>query len=355
MTRRRQKNECEPPKVNRILTEDYERILAAVTPSFRNMAGKEVFITGAAGFVGSYLMGLFCFANEHYFEQSCKVIGYDTMISPSRVVKGRDVDLLQCDAPIAYCGVNADYYVNLASIASAKVYLEKPEECMDSNIDATKGVLKLAKEHLDKCKSVLHFSSVQVYAEPSVIPTPEEYLGNIDFNGLNGPYDISKAASETLCQIYWRMHNVPVKVVRPFNIYGIGESLDDGRLVPNLIKCCLNNEPFTIYGAGLSTRSFLYISDAVLQCIAVMLDGEAGQAYNVGDGESEVTLNDFVYLAKAIIDARLEIQHVSNPEREAVTRRRPVTTKIEALCGKPKVGLAEGLARTYLYYGLERD
>src|SRR6185369_5294607 len=88
--------------MNRILREDYERILQDITPSFRAMAGKQLFITGAAGFVGSYLMGLFAFANEFYFENSCKVTGYDTMIAPSRVVNGRDVDLLQADKAIAY-------------------------------------------------------------------------------------------------------------------------------------------------------------------------------------------------------------------------------------------------------------
>src|ERR1051325_9592805 len=121
-------------QMNRILREDYERILQDITPSFRNMAGKEVFITGAAGFVGSYLMGLFCHANQHYFEQSCRVVGYDTMIAPSRVVQGRDVSLLQADKAIAYCGINAHFYIHLASIASAKVYLEKPLEASDANV-----------------------------------------------------------------------------------------------------------------------------------------------------------------------------------------------------------------------------
>ena len=339
--------------MNRILREDYERILKDITPSFRNMAGKQLFITGAAGFIGSYLMGLFAFANEFYFENSCKVTGYDTMIAPSRVVRGRDVDLLQADKAIAYCGINTDYYIHLASIASAKVYLERPLDCIDANVGGTRDVLELAR-HGDKCQSVLHFSSVQVYGDPQVVPTPEDYLGNCDFNGVNAPYDESKRLSETLCQIYWRMYGVPVKVVRPFNIYGPGENLDDGRIIPNLMKCCFSDEPFKIYGSGRSTRSFLYISDAIVQSMAVLLDGNNGEAYNVGDGDNEISLTSLAYLAYTAITS-LESEYVSNPARETVTRRRPVTTKIEALAGRPKVSLADGLARTYCYYGLERD
>jgi len=299
-------------------------------------------------------MGLFCFANEHYFENSCKVVGYDTMIAPSRVVKGRDVDLLQCDKAMAYCGVNTDYYIHLASIASAKVYLERPLDCIDANVNGTRDVLELAR-HGDKCQSVLNFSSVQIYGEPLIVPTPEEYWGNCDCKGLNAPYDQSKRLGETLCQVYWRMYNVKTKIVRPFNIYGPGENLDDGRIVPTLINCCLTGKPFTIYGSGQSTRSFLYISDAILQSMSVMLDGQDGEPYNVGDGDSEITLNQLVEFARNEIHGQLNVKHVPNPARETVTRRRPVTTKIEALAGRPKVSLADGLARTYIYYGLERD
>jgi len=343
--------------MNPVLQSDYDSILDAITPTFKDLAGAKVFITGAAGFVGSYLMGLVAYANETYFKKSVKVTGYDTMIAPSRVVRGTDVKLLQCEAPLAYMGAaGADYYIHLASIASAKMYLEKPLETIEANVDLTKVILGLALE--SRSKAVLHFSSVQVYGDPFAlfIPTPETYWGNCSFTGPSSPYDESKRLSETLCQIYHKMHGVPVKVVRPFNIYGPGEAVDDGRLVPQLMQALMTETPLTIYGDGRATRSFVYISDAVLQFMAVLLDGENGEAYNVGDGNSEVSINAFGWTAQALFP-KLEMKHVDNQERlsDAPSRRRPDTSKILKLAPPPAVSLDDGLRRTYEYYCNEKD
>src|SRR6185503_9984318 len=85
------------------------------------------------------------------------------------------------------------------------------------------------------CESLLFFSSSEIYGDPppDAIPTPEEYRGNVSCIGPRACYDESKRFGETLCVNFWRVHRVPVKIVRPFNNYGPGLKLTDRRVLPD--------------------------------------------------------------------------------------------------------------------------
>ena len=306
------------------------------------MAGSRLLITGAAGFIGSYLMDLFGYANENYFDKPCEVVGVDTWVAASRT------PVLTPHVMLGSAIVEGfDWCVHAASIASPKIYMAKPLETIAANIDLTRQVLGMSTA----ARGVLHMSSSEVYGDPLVVPTPETYWGNVSFTGPRAVYDESKRLSETLCQIYFQQFGVPVKVARPFNIYGPGQCLDDGRVVPQLIRSVLKDETFPIYGGGYATRSFCYVADAVVQLLAVLLDGQPGEAYNVGDSISELTI------AKLALEARrwlpgLKINIVAQHDTltDAPTRRRPDTNKVSKLAAYPVTTLDQGIKRTFAYY-----
>lgn len=320
------------------LHEDFRQIAERVDLSMVN--GKTVLITGACGFIGSYLMKMFGYLDF------CEVCGIDNLISGKRSsLRFFDLDVA---SEFALTRMKADYVLHAASIAAPMFYKKRPLETLRANVLGTWNVLEWAVK--TRPTSVVHFSSSEVYGDPSRVPTPESYWGNVSFTGPRAVYDESKRLSETLCVTYHKQFGVPVKVVRPFNIYGPGMRLDDGRVIPSLIRAILNREPFTIYGDGTDTRSYCYISDAVVQMLSVMLNGSNGEAYNVGC-EAETSLSDLAKLAQDI-DRDLVIECIEGKaERmDAPTRRKPDTSKVLKIAPLPVYDLRNGLERTLRSY-----
>lgn len=336
--------------LNLILRQDFDRILERVTPRFKDLADSRLLITGAAGFVGSYFMDLMGYANEHYFKQPCQVVGVDNWVAGSRVpTVGPDVTMIARLPP----DYNAQWVIHAASIASPQLYLAHPLETLAANVALTERVLA----RCITAEGLLHLSTSEVYGDTTEVPTLETCLGRATFSTPRAVYHESKRYGEMLCQVHHRLAGVPVKIARPFYIYGPGENLGNGRMVPQLIKAALRGEAFTIYGEGKATRSLCYISDAVEQLLVVMLDGEPGEAYNVGTAD-EISIGEFAQLGARLFDVKVVVvpDHATLTA-DAPSRRVPDLHKLRALgAPPPRVGLAMGLERTHRYYDRqERD
>ena len=344
--------------MNKILAEDYDNIINSAKSFLPTLTNSKILITGACGFIGAYLVEMFCYLNDNYGIKA-RIFAVDSNIASkfdrlSTLGSRSDLVVTECDIADKdglWVITDVDYIINAASIASPEFYMRYPLQTMRVNSLGTWNVLARAVEV--EPRSVLHFSSSEIYGEPSVIPTPESYWGFVSPNGPRSMYDESKRFSETLCMIYARDFQVPVKVIRPFNIFGPGQRIDDGRVIPNLIKAALCGETFTVYGDGLSTRSYCYISDAVIQMLAVLTLGTNGETYNIGDGGSEISLVDLVKVANDTLPGfpGYSVNADSQFIQDAPTRRKPDTTKITELVGSsPRVSLAEGLRRTFETY-----
>ena len=130
----------------------------------------------------------------------------------------------------------------MASLGSPPFYRKFPLETIDANIMGLKNLYEFSKQK--NLKGLLFFSSSEIYGDPTPdnIPTDEEYRGNSTSIGPRACYDGSKRFGETLSYQYAQESNLPITIVRPFNNYGPGESLDDGRLSPDILKSILNND-----------------------------------------------------------------------------------------------------------------
>jgi len=117
---------------------------------------------------------------------------------------------------------------------------------------------------------ILQASTSEVYGDPKVHPQPENYYGYANPNGIRSCYDEGKRMAETLFFDYHRQHNVDIKVVRIFNTYGPRMRQDDGRVISNFVVQALREEPITVYGNGMHTRSFCYIDDLIDGLICMM-------------------------------------------------------------------------------------
>src|SRR5204862_5882723 len=153
-----------------------------------------------------------------------------------------------------------DCVVNMASPASPKDYLEHPIETLDVGSAGTRNMLEVARE---KGARFLITSTSECYGDPLVHPQVETYWGNVNPVGPRSCYDESKRFAEAMTMAYHRTHGVRTNIARIFNTYGPRMKLDDGRVVPAFPEQALRGEPLTVFGDGLQTRSFCYVSDLV--------------------------------------------------------------------------------------------
>ncbi|HYE10091.1 MAG TPA: NAD-dependent epimerase/dehydratase family protein, partial [Patescibacteria group bacterium] len=250
--------------------------------------------------------------------------------------------------------IKPDYIIHCAGIASPTVYRKFPIETIEVNVMGLKNLLELARK--SDVKSFLSFSTSEIYGNPTPenIPTSEAYNGNVSCTGPRACYDESKRLGETLCVNYYNQYGIPIKVVRPFNVYGPGLRLDDRRVIPDYFMDAFLQRKIVLLSDGKPTRSFCYISDATTGFIKALLSDHNGEAFNIGNDEIEISMMDLAkYVAEIVGD--VEIEHQDSMEKNYLAdnpqRRCPDLTKSKNLLGYcPSVNLKEGLIRLKQWY-----
>jgi len=347
-----------------VIREDARRVVDSLGRLLEPMAGSRVLVTGAAGFLGAFFLDVLDAFNERHADHPSQVTAMDNFMvgPPERIshllgkhwlsLKTADVSRPQ-EIEASY-----DWIIHCASIGSPSIYRANPLQVIAANVQGTWNLLEAARKG---AKGMLSFSSSEVYGDPAIVPTPEDYFGNVNFTGPRACYDESKRLGETLCATYFRLHRVPVKVIRPFNVYGPGQRLDDGRIIPDLLRAALAGGPLVLFSDGQATRSFCYVSDFTEACLMLLVMPEAdGEAYNVGNAE-EVSIGQAAHIMAdvagnpplpVLFEKSAETAYlVDNPQR-----RCPNLDKLQRLTGfRAKVMLREGLSRALESYRQEQD
>lgn len=337
---------------SKIIEEDIKNIVEEMGPLSDKLEGKTILIAGAAGFLGRYFLLTLDYMNSHVLKKPCKIIAVDNLIVdtlPEFIPKNENCKFIKHDITKPFdIKEEIDYIMHAASIASPVFYRKFQIETIDVGTIGTKNMLELAKEK--KVKSFLMFSSSEIYGDPypQYIPTPESYLGNVSCVGPRACYDEPKRIGETMCVSYHNIFKLPIKIVRPFNIFGPGMKLDDMRVIANFTSCALKGEPIPVHGNGLNTRTFCYINDAIVAFMMILLSDYDGEIFNVGNPNHEITMLNLAKKVADIMDAKIEkieqpieVYMKSNPQR-----RCPDMTKfINTFNYSPKVDLDTGLRR----------
>jgi dTDP-glucose 4,6-dehydratase/UDP-glucuronate decarboxylase len=347
-------------RITSVIREDVSLIAQELGSVLSSLAGTTVLVTGGSGF-----LDVLAHLNDGVWKCPCRVICVDTLKTGSleriahllnrsdfRFVKHDVSHPLKLDGPV-------DWIIHAASIASPTFYRRYPLETIAVNVNGTQNMLELALR--DQVRSVLYISTSEIYGDPDrgFIPTPEDYRGNVSCTGPRACYDESKRLAETLCMVYHRLYGVPVKIVRPFNVYGPGQRLDDGRVVPDFMSAAVRREPIVLFSDGAATRAFCYISDAVRAMFYVLVSDANGEIFNVGNDEEEVSIRELAERTRQIAGRPwLKIVHDVSRDTDYLTdnprRRCPDLTKLrKRFQWEPRVPLAEGLKRTLRSYLLE--
>lgn len=346
-----------------LIEEDIATIAHAVRDIAQRLAGKTLLISGGAGFLGRYFLGAIRHLNAEALPAPCRVISVDNYITGQRdghFGVNDDPHVLSLWADVTHplpLREPVHYIIHAAGLASPVYYQRYPLETIESAIGGARNLLELAREN--PVEGFLLFSSSEIYGDPDpkAIPTPETYCGNVSSTGPRACYDESKRLAETISLIYHERFGVPVKIVRPFNIYGPGMKHDDRRVIPMFALKALRGEPIPVHGDGHQTRTFAYVTDALTGFFQVLLSGPPGSVYNVGNAESEIPMRDLAELFTECLPTNSRIELIPYPPAYPAgepQRRAPDLTKIRNELGyEPRVALRDGLRRFLAWAGQE--
>ncbi len=265
---------------------------------------------------------------------------------------------------------DAEYLIHAASIASPMYYRKYPLETIDANVNGLRHMLDYAagrnRAAPGSFKGMLFFSTSEIYGDPTpdAIPTPETYRGLVSCTGPRACYDESKRLGETICVIYAQTRDVPVSIARPFNNYGPGLKITDGRVLPDFARDALAGRDIVMLSDGSPTRTFCYITDALSGYLKVLVNGRRGESYNIGIEKPEISMRE---LAERVQKAAGDLwsykgKVVHKPSDETVyltdnpNRRCPVIEKARTELGyAPEVDADTGIRRTLNWYWFNRQ
>jgi UDP-glucuronate decarboxylase len=337
------------------LDSDINEVLFNTKDSLKKLSGKTVLITGAAGFLGRYFMEVFLKYNRDSGLTPINIIALDSYISSGKtefeniVHKIDNVEWIYGDASIAAQLPNKFHFIiHAAGIASPEHYRANPLKTIDVAVNVTRQLLERAQ--MDSARMIF-FSSSEIYGDPDSksIPTNEDYRGFVNIRGPRACYDESKRLGETLCWIYQTYFDVHVTVVRPFNVYGPGMLPKDFRVLPNFAASIARNENLKVYGTGMQTRTFCYVSDAISGFLKVLIDSPKADVFNIGNPTPEISITDLALMVLNIVNSNLKLELINYPESypsDEPNRRCPDITKAKKILNfYPTVDLEEGLKR----------
>ena len=302
-----------------------------------------VLVTGGAGFIGSHLC-------ESLLQAGHEVLCLDNLFSGSMrnispFLSDRSFDFIRHDVvqPIL---LEVDQIYNLACPASPVHYQVNPVKTVKTNVMGTINMLGLAKRVRAR---ILQASTSEVYGNPQVHPQSEDYWGNVNPIGLRSCYDEGKRVAETLMVNYHQQSQVDIRIARIFNTYGPRMSINDGRVVSNLIVQALRAEPLTLYGDGSQTRSFCYVSDLV-RGVRDLMDCEGThQPINLGN-PVEVSILSLAELVREVTGTSSQLCFEPLPPDDPERRKPDISAARKLLNWEPQVELKKGLQQTVEYF-----
>ena len=365
------------PSLDELLGRDLDYIRDNLRQEFGAIAGKNLLITGGAGFLGYYLVLAALHWNKSAGSSSrIRVTVYDNFVrgTPSwlTALQGDpSLTLVRQDMiqPLPADIGDFAYIIHAAGIASPMYYRKYPLQTIDANINGLRNLLDYSVRQAERGKPVegfLFYSSSEIYGDPApeFIPTAEDYRGNVSCTGPRACYDESKRFGETICVTFARQHGVAVKMARPFNNYGPGLKITDGRVLPDFARDVLNGRDIVMYSDGSPKRTFCYSADAITGYYKVLVRGHPGEAYNIGVERPEISIAEladkvittarelFDYRGKLVRNASAESDYlVDNPNR-----RCPVIEKARSHLGyDPGILVDDGLRRSLMWYHYNRS
>ena len=314
-------------------------------------AGRNVFVSGASGLLGSALVEELC---ERGAAVTCLVRDWvpaarlfsEGLSERANLVRGSLEDVESDLRALNEYEIDTVFHLGAQTIVGTAS--RSPLSTFESNIKGTWVLLEACRQVPKLVKRVLVASSDKAYGAHEVLPYTEEapLVGRY-------PYDVSKSCTDLIAQSYFHSFGLPVVVTRCGNLYGPGD-LNWNRLVPGTIRSALQGERPIVRSDGTLVRDYFYVRDAVeaYLLLAEQLEPKRlqGQAFNFGTEEPKSVL-ELVALILAAVGRRDLEPDVKNEATNEIPRQYLDCSKARKLLGwRPARTLVQGLAETVAWY-----
>ena len=280
---------------NRIVREDLDDIVERMKLFQHSWSGVYL-VTGATGLIGKFLvMALLAFSDNTHAK--IKVIAQGRSIERLRSAyfsyRGNpNLELLECDlAKDGLKGIasKVEYVIHAASPTSSSDFVMRPVEVINDIFTGTRNMLSFCRK--ENVKSFLFLSSMEVYGTiEENIAIKENTIGALDFCSVRSSYPQAKRLSELLCISYSQEYQVPTKIARLGMIFGPGINIEDNRVLMYFIRQIINQQPIKLNTQGKSMASVLYLSEATLGLLLLLMRGKNAEAYNLSNPENYMSI-----------------------------------------------------------------
>lgn len=299
---------------------------------------ERILITGGNGFLGSHLV-------DKAIASGMSVTVLDDFSTMNNVNFPEDAKLIRGRVEETELNERFNFIVHLAARPSPEDYISNPVETLLSNSVGTLKMLNLAKKYGSR---FVYASSSEVYGDAKLVPTPENYFGYVNPNGIRSCYDEGKRYSEALTMAYHRKFGLDTRIQRPFNVYGPRIRPDGkyGRVIPRFLMQALSGSALTINGSGSQTRSFLFVDDWLDATWKMVTEDDlAGEVINVGS-PNEITIRQLAEMIIRMTHSSSSMAFVPKREDDPYRRSADISKAMALLKWHPKVSLESGLNHT---------
>jgi UDP-glucose 4-epimerase len=305
---------------------------------------KVIFITGGAGFIANTLIREYISTN--------KVIVYDNFhrdtLTGSGFVRHPNIQVIKGDvldaALLTKSMKGADIVIHAAGIAGIDTVIKDPVKTMQVNMIGTANALEAARVNKIKDRFI-DFSTSEVFGSMAFRSAEIDQTVSGSAGEARWTYAVSKLAGEHLAYAYYRQYQLPIVTIRPFNVYGPGQTGEGAMQI--FIKKALKNETIHIDGDGTQIRAWCYVddfTDCLVRCIEY--PGAIGESFNIGNARAVITVLGLAQTVCRVLHSRSKIIFAP-PLSADIAIRIPSVEKADQVLGfKAKVDLEEGIKNT---------
>lgn len=315
--------------------------------------GKKVLVTGATGLIGSILVKcLLALDKKHQLGMQITCVVRNVSKAKKLFLKDT-LSIVSFEELVCLADAKIDYIIHAAAPTVSSFMASNPVETMDGIVGLTKSLL----EHSPKMNpaSIVYLSSLESYGEilDDEQAVTEDMQGYINPLCARSSYSMGKRSAECLCFAYFSEYKLPVKVARLGQTFGAGVPDDDNRVFAYIAKCAMKHQNVILSTTGESCKNYCYTTDAVDGILRILLMGKDGEAYNVANEQTYISVKDMAHqvLARFSKDNLVVCECKPDAKYPPTTKIRMDVSKLKKLGWAPSYSLMDMFDRLILSYG----